>query len=288
MKSGDAKPSHVKSAVRTLQILEFFDQMRQPATAATLSRTLRYPQSSTSALLKSMAAMGYLEYEKRERTYFPTSRVALIGSWLNPQLFSEGNLVRLVQSVVERTGQLVVLAAPNGDYAQYIHVMHPEETTSRHIILGMTIPLATSAVGQALLSVHDEKGIRKLFHRINAYRPQGEPPVDVNDLLRTMRDVRREGWSLSLDTVVTGFGMVAMLLPLASTGRPLAIGVAGRTETLMARSDEFVTTMHEEIERFLGRSRPSPHTSSVIARQQAERMAARPAGRGGRPRKESA
>ncbi|MGE0230748.1 MAG: IclR family transcriptional regulator [Flavobacteriaceae bacterium] len=265
-------PSHVKSAVRTLQILEYFDQMREPATAATLSKMLRYPQSSTSALLKSMVAMGYLEFDNRRRTYFPTSRVALIGSWLNPALFAEGNLVRLVQAIFDRTGQLVLLAARNGDHAQYIHVMHPQEDVPKHIIVGVTRPLATSAVGQALLSAHDDAEIRQLLHRINAYRPGGETPVQISTLLRTIADVRREGWATSLSQLEKGTGIIAMLLPIASTGRPLAIGLAGRSETLSARRDELIHIMHEEIDRFLSAPKPSRHASRVIEQEQSERM----------------
>ena len=281
-------PLQVKSAVRTLQILEFFDQMREPATAAALSKMLRYPQSSTSALLKSMVTMGYLEFDNRKRTYFPTSRVALIGSWLNPMLFAEGNLVRLVQAVFERTGQIVLLAARNGDHAQYIHVIYPKDDMPRHIVVGQTRSLATSAVGQALLSAHDDSDIRQLLHRLNAYRPGGEVPVPINTLLRTIADIRRDGWATSLSQVDKGTGILATLLPIATTGRPLAIGLAGHSEMLASRRDDLVRVMHEEIERFLGVPKSPTHASSVIEEQQSVRMAPRTPVSNGRLGRESA
>lgn len=281
-------PLQVKSAVRTLQILEFFDQVREPTTAATLSKMLHYPQSSTSALLKSMVTMGYLEFDKRKRTYFPTSRVALIGSWLNPMLFAEGNLVRLVQAVFERTGLTVLLAALNGDKAQYIHVLYPKDDVPRHIIVGQARPLATSAVGQALLSAHDDGEIRKLLHRINAYRAEGEGPVQVNALLRTVADIRRDGWATSLSQVEKGTGVLAMLLPIAATGRPLAMGIAGRAENLSARHDELVEMMHQEIDLFLGAPRTPPHVSAIIEQQQSERLAPKAGETSGKLGRESA
>src|SRR4051794_8560152 len=81
----------VKSAARVLEILEFFDEERAPATARKVAQALGYPQSSTSALLHSLVASGHLRLDARAHTYLPSLRVAMLGSgWLAPRLCGEG------------------------------------------------------------------------------------------------------------------------------------------------------------------------------------------------------
>lgn len=243
----------VKSVARTLEILEYFDEVRQPVNVITVSMALGYPQSSTSALLRSMVAMGYLRFDRAKRTYMPTDRVPLLGCWMNPTLFAEASLPRLLASIVKRSGQLVLLGARNGDHAQYIQVLDPNHAVNHHIRLGTKRPLATSGVGKALLSALDDAEVKRIFHRINAYRSDDAEPVNVRELVASLADVRRAGYFMSTDQVVQGSGLIAMLLPTECTDRPLAIGIGAPTTTILARRDELVEIMREEMERFFGK-----------------------------------
>ena len=77
----------VKSAQRVLEVLEYFAATRDPATVAEVSRQLAFPQSSTSMLLSSLETLGYLTYDADDRTFRPTVRVMLLGSWIQDELF---------------------------------------------------------------------------------------------------------------------------------------------------------------------------------------------------------
>jgi DNA-binding IclR family transcriptional regulator len=122
--SGVSSDAHiVKSAPRTLEILEYFHDVRQPLTVVGVAMGLGYPQSSTAALLRSLTAIGYLHYDTKKRTYMPTERVPFLGNWIEPRLFEQGALPRLMHAIGRRTGQLGVLAARNRDMAQYIHIL---------------------------------------------------------------------------------------------------------------------------------------------------------------------
>lgn len=251
-------PPTVKSVSRTLETLEFFDDIRQPANVVAVARALGYPQSSTAALLKTMVAFGYLAYDPKKRTYYPTSRVALVGSWLNPPLFEEGTLIKLMKAVAARTGQLVLLGARNGDEAQYFHVLKPPQSTLHHIAVGTRRPLATSGVGRILLSTLPPADVRRFIHRINAYRSPGTEPVDATELVRSLAHVARDGYHVSFDRVVPGSGLVAMLLPTVCTGQPLALGLGAHSDVLADRLEEFVAIMREEMLTHFGRYLAAP------------------------------
>jgi DNA-binding IclR family transcriptional regulator len=237
----------VKSAVRTLEILEYFDDIRQPLNVAGIAAALDYPQSSTAALLRSLVAMGYLQYNRNRRTYMPTDRVPFLGSWIDPSLFEDGALPRLMRAIGKRTGQLVLLAARNGDMAQYIHVLNDPAAVSHHIKIGQKRPLATSAVGQVLLNAMDEKRIRRLYHRMNAYAQSPDDKIDTSELLAHLSAVRKRGHKFSRDRVVFGYGMIALPIPASFTSRPLALGVGGLSETLEEREVEIAETVRDEM-----------------------------------------
>lgn len=72
----------VKSAARVLEVFEFFAGRKTPATVGEVCASLRYPQSSTSVLLKSLLTLGYLSYDGNTRRYAPSEKVARLGNWI--------------------------------------------------------------------------------------------------------------------------------------------------------------------------------------------------------------
>ena len=95
----------VKSAGRVLEIFEFFAHRHGPATVSEVAGTLGFPLSSTSVLLKSLLALGYLEYEPRAREYQPTIRFAVLGTWIFERLFAdEEEIPRLMDELQAETG----------------------------------------------------------------------------------------------------------------------------------------------------------------------------------------
>lgn len=241
----------VKSAVRTLEILEYFDEVRHPLNVVGVATGLGYPQSSTAALLRSLTSMGYLRYNRSERTYMPTDRVPFLGSWIDPPLFEEAALPRLMRAVGARTGQLVTLAARNNDAAQYIHVLNEPTAVSHHIKIGQKRPLATSGVGHVLLCAMADNDVKRLFHRINAYAESPEARVDFRALTEQLKIVRGNGYAFTRNRVVEGYGMIALAIPNSCTSQPLALGVGGLCETLELRKDEILRAVREEMATYL-------------------------------------
>jgi DNA-binding IclR family transcriptional regulator len=237
----------VKSAARTLEILEYFDEVRQPLNVVGVADALGYPQSSAAALLRSLTAMGYLHYNRRKRTYVPTDRVPFLGSWINPPLFENGALPRLVRTIQKRTGQLVVLAARNGDMAQYIHVLNEPTAVEHHIKIGQKRPLATSGVGQVLLSAMLDKDIKRLYHRMNAYAVAAADKIDIAALLEQLTAVRLRGYTFSRNRVVEGYGVIAVPVPRSRAYQPLALGIGGHCDMLEQLEPQIVEVVRQEL-----------------------------------------
>jgi predicted transcriptional regulator len=54
-------PQPIKSAMRTLALLEYFRRTKTSAAVTEIAAALGMPQSSTSVLLKSLVSLNYLE-----------------------------------------------------------------------------------------------------------------------------------------------------------------------------------------------------------------------------------
>jgi DNA-binding IclR family transcriptional regulator len=237
----------VKSAVRTLEIFEFFDEVQRPANVVTVSEALGYPQSSTSALLRSLVAMGYLQLDRRSRTYSPTDRVSLLGNWINPPLFAEASLPRLLRAIKARSGLLVLLVAKNGGYSQCYQVLNRSAEVEKLIRIGLKRPLAAAIAGRVLLSMMPDDEIKRLYHRLNAYAACREYVVNVRELIESLKEIRRAGYLCDASPGVDGQGLIAVPLPGEATGRPLVIGLGGPYEVLKSREAEYVGVIREEI-----------------------------------------
>src|SRR5579872_6336148 len=152
----------IKSARRVFEVLEAFDRERRPLALKDVCATLDYPASSAAGLLKSLVTLGYLDYDRATRTYFPTMRIALLGQWVPRALFGEGAILRLMDKLHRETGETILLATESDLHAQYVHAVHTGEPLRAAVPAGTLRPLATSGTGWLLLSRRTEKEIERL------------------------------------------------------------------------------------------------------------------------------
>ncbi|WP_334187857.1 IclR family transcriptional regulator [Noviherbaspirillum sp.] len=236
----------VKSAARAIQVLEFFDTVRRASPVAEVADHFGWPHSSTSALMRSLVSLGYLHFEAGSRTYIPSMRVALLGDWLHGPMLSHGKLSQLLEQLNHATGETVVLAAQNGLHSQYLRVLQGTNTLRMHLQIGTLRPLLSSGTGRMLLTQMDDGTIRKLTRKFNL-AADAATPINAEDLLRQVSEDRERGYAVSMNQVTPHATLIAMLLPTRPTEKPLAIGIAGLTDRLIANEQKYVSTMREAI-----------------------------------------
>ena len=238
-----------RSIKRTLEVLEYFDADHLAVSVSEISRALGYPQSSTSILLRSLAELGYLHYDKPNRSYRPTARVALLGRGVQSYLFGNGSVMAALEEVSQRTGELVILAAPAGIVVQYIHVIPATNPIRMHLRTGAVRPMIGSAAGHLFLSAHSDDELVEEIARLDV--THGEHLIGRDELTKQIRRIRRRGYAISTNTVTPGGGIVAMLLPGQFNGTPLAIGIGGVAGMITSNEKRFIAIMSEAIARHI-------------------------------------
>ena len=182
----------VKSAERVLRIFEFFDDVEREARLSEISERLKLPASSASVLLWSLVRLGYLSHDPVKRTFVPSLRIGMLGSWTTRELAHHEWLRTVLDELSIRTGETISLAARNDIFAQYIRVIQATNALRIHVPTGTRRPLVWSAAGFALLSEADEEEIAALVRRTNAERRSG-PRIRLDQVLENEGCCRERG-----------------------------------------------------------------------------------------------
>lgn len=240
----------VKSAQRVIEIFEFFADRQRPSTLMQIARALNYPASSTSAILKSLQMMGYLDYDRVNRTFIPTVRSALLGIWVNDALLGDSTILGLMMGLRDSAHATVVLGTQVGMQMRYIHVMRAlEYQPPAHFRSGCARPLASSAVGYVILSLKKDQEVIAITRRLNAEEPDPHRRVNIDMLLEKLRIVRRQGFAYTEGAATPGGGMIAMLLAAPVHQAPMVLGLGGPIAMLRDKRGDFVTALRQTVEQ---------------------------------------
>jgi DNA-binding IclR family transcriptional regulator len=260
---GRLEPKKSKSAARALELFEYFNERRPEATVMEIAREYGYPQSSTSELVNCLVQMGFLRRVRRGRSYRPTARVAMLGSWVHPRLFRHGKLFRLMDELSEQVEAPVALSGLVGLRVCQFHVVGvAEERSSELEPYGAS--LLRSAMGKLLLSTFDRSHICKLTHRLNA-DASAQNRIRAEDLIADIEQVRRDGFASSTALVKGDAGVCAILLPQHAADEPLALGV-GVAQCDPRGVDFYVKAIRNAVASHLGPVLAHTRTDAPLAR----------------------
>jgi DNA-binding IclR family transcriptional regulator len=237
----------VKSAKRVLEIFELFATRRAPATVMDVARELGYPQSSTSTLMESLRTLGYLSYDRFTRQFSPTLRIAFLGNWVQEDIYTDTNLLRIMADLQDKTGKTVILGSQNDIHVQYIHSIQGGSPLRLFVRPGTLRPLARASTGKMLLSAKSDSEIRALLIRINADEEELEKRVDLSELMKDIRFCREEGYFFSNGSVTEGAGVISMLLPPGNGHPQMALGIGAPLSQIAAEKDRIIDLLRDAI-----------------------------------------
>lgn len=238
----------VKSAQRVLHLLEFFAHEKRPVTVMQVATALDYPQSSTSMLLATLETLGYLRFEASNRTYAPTLRVMLLGSWLQDELFGSGSLISAMNTLRERTGETVMIGLRQGIHVRFILSLRGPRSTTIHYPVGVLRPVCRSAVGKILLSDLTNTEILKIARKANAQAPL-EDKVLTGELMSEIAMIREKGWALTVDYPSPDRASLAMALPSVADQPAMALTVGTRKANMLKNLDRYIKELRSTCDK---------------------------------------
>lgn len=253
----------VKSASRTLEVLELFAEQRRPMRLHEIYTALDYPQSSATNLLKSLVVTGYVNYNRATRTYLPTMRVGALGSWLPGYIYADDGYRWLVEEMQRRTDETVALNTQNDLFVQYVWLKAPEHEFKMVPAAGTMRLLVDSAAGLALMSEMRDNEIDKICRYSNYYQLAEGRRFDAAPLMSDIRWARQTGYVIMANKPHPEVSAIAMPLAEKIHGIPLAIGVGGLANRISRAQYDIIATMRACIAEF--RAHREDHHYAVAA-----------------------
>ncbi len=238
----------VKSAARVLEIFELFDKFKRPLGTAEVARSLLFPLSSTSMLLRSLTELGFLSCDAKSRLYFPTLRISLLGEAIADLMPTTHEVREIMRRVHQKTQEITILGTRNGLNLQYIDIMQDVRGQRLTHRSGSLRPLFRAAGGVAILSTHSDDVVGQLVRHYNARLSRGEKLVRLPGLLTMIATTRERGYAMVLNQLKVGHGSIAMALPTdPAHHRPLVISVSAPIARLRKKQDLIVGEMRRAI-----------------------------------------
>lgn len=232
----------VKSALRTLEILELFATASRPATVMEVSATLGYPQSSSSMLLSTLEQQGYLYFDRDRRAYAPTMRMILMHTQMRLHSFST-ELLRVIERLNKSLRQTVVLGIRQGVHVRQLYSIQGDNPNPAHLPDGTLRPIGRSAMGKVLLASLDEDEAARLIRAANATATRPSDKVSAMGLMTELRQVRQTGWATALDYPAPDRASLGVRLPLIPGHPDIAMSLGLRKSVLRSRQQEFVAAL---------------------------------------------
>ncbi|WP_210508991.1 IclR family transcriptional regulator [Naasia sp. SYSU D00057] len=200
----------VKSAARTVELLELLAAATRPMTLSDIASRLELPVSSVHQLLKTLVARGWLS--SSGTTYSIGVRALLTGiSFLerDPIVQAVKPVLGMLRSELEETVHLARLDGNRVVYLLSRESQHQLRMVSR---VGQSLPAHATALGKAALSTLPEDEVRARF-------PLGLWPLtphtitDLDRLLEDLARTRHRGFAQEAQENTEGTACVAVPIP---------------------------------------------------------------------------
>lgn len=233
----------VKSATRAIEILEYFKLSQQPRSMSQIANDLKYPQSSTTVMLKTLVNLGYLNFDRSTRNYFPTPKLTSLGDWIPRVLFGSGQMIDALNDLHAATGEGVFLGTKNDIYLQYTRTKESIHALRFHIDEGYMRPVTLSAAGWALLSTLPEDKVDNVVRRANIATENTAQRTTSQEVLARIAEINQRGYAYSENLPFEGGATLAILLTDTAQGQPVTLALGGVTERIKKNYDRYVDAL---------------------------------------------
>jgi len=217
--------STVKSADRTLQILEAFAAAGEPLGIAELARRLAIPVSACYGLIRTLELRGYLYELGLRKGWYPTLR------WLQKARAVADHdpvlerVAHLLEALCAASGETVVLGKRSGSMVAYLNVLESSNSIRYSAQVGERKPLHSSAAGKALLGAMAPAQRAALLATLKLARVTPNTIVRRDLLEKDLAAGARRGWYMTRGENVADVHAIAA--PVRIDGEPYAVVIAG-------------------------------------------------------------
>lgn len=237
----------VKSAGRTLDVLEALAAAPRRCSLVELARVLGIPKSSLHGILRTLTQRGWVETDATGTRFGLGIRALQVGA----AYLETDDAARLLSDVLDRLaaqfGETVHLGRLDGPHVVYLAKRESVHPLRLYSAIGRQLPAHATALGKALLAQRSDDAVDRL---LNWPLPAltHHTITDPEALHRELSVIRGQGYAVDREENTEGIVCFAMAVPLRepanhaiSLSVPAARLDAGSEERIVAALREAMT-----------------------------------------------
>ncbi len=234
----------VKSAIRVLDVLEFFARAPEPASLTRICAALAMPKSSAHALMETLRQQGYVYWLGRQHGYFPTRRWRDLGEAITRHDPILATMAGTLRAISEASGETAILAKREETDVLYLDVVEPERTLRFSAYAGQIKPIHSAASGRALLGLIDSDERTRLLNGLKLQAFSKHTVTDTERLKKLIAQGEKKGYH-----VVTGEYQpetMSVAVGFRLGGECYALVVGAPTQRIKDKADEIGRLLMEQ------------------------------------------
>jgi DNA-binding IclR family transcriptional regulator len=253
MDSSDTTGPGVKSAMRTVALLDFFARQGGMYSLTAIQQELGYPKSSLYALLRTLVQLGWVETDPTGTLYGIGLRALLVGT-----SYLDGDHILAAARdtldwLAETTTETVHLARLDGTDVVYLATRESQHYLRPISRVGRRLPAHTTSLGKALLAERTDAEVRALLPaELTALTPH--TLVDHDALAADLQGTRERGYAVDHEENVIGlrcFGVALRYQRPARDAISCSVPVARLTEGRQEQVAGALLAARDRLERIL-------------------------------------
>jgi DNA-binding IclR family transcriptional regulator len=215
-----------QAIARAFAILRSFHDGETALTNKVIALRTGLPQSTVSRLAYTLLELGYLTYSEQDATYRLGSGVVALASPILSGLGFRHRARELMQDLANESQATVALGGRQGLRMVYLEVRHSREVVLISCEVGMSVRLATTAIGRAYLHALPEPERAPLLSEIAEASGDDWPSVKAR-IDQSFADIDAYGFCVSIGEFRPEINVVAAPLHYTPSGDVYAINCGG-------------------------------------------------------------
>jgi IclR family acetate operon transcriptional repressor len=228
----------VKTAARTLDVLEVFAKSKGPLTLTELAQRTGSPMSSCHALVRTLQARGYVYVLDERKRVYPTKRLLMVAQQIAENDAILERITPVLATLRQKTDETVILGKRQGKAVTYLEVLEGGQTIRYAASPGDTKPLHSSAIGKATLGAMPDTDLHVLLRKLAFPKITGTTIVDQAALVADIESSRARGYFVTRGENVAEVMAISIARQIGDELYGLAI--AGPMSRIEARSESLV------------------------------------------------
>jgi DNA-binding IclR family transcriptional regulator len=236
-RSEGARSDSVRTAVRTLDLLEAIAKAGKPLSLTEIAERIEAPISSCHALVRTLQARGYLYVLEERKRIYPTKRLLQIAESIAQHDPLLEILAPTLRALRDETGETVILGKRHGLAVVYLDVVEGTHTVRYTAQPGDTKPLHSSAIGKAMLGQVPPERLPELIGRLDLEKVTGATITDPARLIADIDEGRMSGFFTTRGENVED--VLATAVARRINGEEIAIAIAGPTDRMTRNLERY-------------------------------------------------